>query len=503
MLILLAGFALRVAYITVDRFHADEALYAGWALSVLDDDPLLLGAPVDKPPLSLYALAGSFAVFGRSELAARVPGLWASLLGICLTYCLGTRLYDGTTGTLAALFLALSPYDILFARTAFTDPALVVWTLAALYAAASRRWLASGLSVGLAFAAKQHALVLTPLVLATGLIVFLGRKRRKGLGSRRYVGRAAGAFASGLAAPLVGVLAWDSARWPTRPGFWQQSKMSYGGLAWAPVAEWGARLVDWLGWARYLPGSIGLASMVCLLSLALLLYGWLWQPQRRATWLDTLWIAYIVAYLLLHTVLEFAVWDRYLLPLAPLVSLILARSVSRVGGWRSSTIPMHWTTGLPHWFGACVDRTRVLVPTLILCLALASGLQAARNGYPVGGEHWAYHGLDEIALYLRENAPDDAVLYHHWLRWHYGYYLYGTSFEQRWWESAEHMEREVLRTPDRVQYVVLPEWRTISPETPELSFELLYQARRPDDSVSLRLYRVYPRVSGHVSSRAI
>ena len=77
VLLLLVAFALRVYYLTHDRFHADEALYAGWALRILDDDPLLLDEPVDKPPLYLYLLAASMRVFGHGEVAARVPNPFA------------------------------------------------------------------------------------------------------------------------------------------------------------------------------------------------------------------------------------------------------------------------------------------------------------------------------------------------------------------------------------------------------------------------------------------
>ena len=34
--LLLLGFGLRVIHFSTDRFHADEALYAGWALRIPD-----------------------------------------------------------------------------------------------------------------------------------------------------------------------------------------------------------------------------------------------------------------------------------------------------------------------------------------------------------------------------------------------------------------------------------------------------------------------------------
>ena len=126
-------------------------------------------------------------------------------------------------------------------------------------------------------------------------------------------------------------------------------------------------------------------------------------------------------------------------------------------------------------------------------LLLLPAWTAAHNGYPVGGEHWAYQGLDQVVAYLQENAPGDAVLYHHWLRWHYTYYLHDTEFELRWWQSGEHLRREATRTPERAQYIVLPDWRTLEPHAEGIHLRPLYQTRRRDGSVSLRLYRVDPR----------
>jgi len=506
--ILLLGFALRVAYLTVDRFHADEALYAGWALLIRGRDPLLLSVPVDKPPLYLYTLAGSLIAFGPSEVAARLPSLAASVLSIALIYLLGRRLYSPSVGTWAALFLALSPFDILFARTAFTDSMLVMWTLAALCAAAAGRWFATGLFLGLALATKQHAVLLIPLVAAVGWVQqtsITGRSRR------RTRGLLAGSL--GFALPLGLVTAWDAPRWAIRPGYWQQSAMSYGGLVWAPIAKWGERLVEWLGWARYLAGTPVLGAMLIVGCVTLLVYGWRRHPGTRQTWLDTTFVAYGIGYLVVHIVLGFSTWDRYLLPLASLVGLLLGRIVvwaseaTRCGSDQSrqeivATISSFGSTRVRDArLGDGEPRTRrerypgalrAFVAPLLLSLALFSGWKAARNGYPIGGEHWAYQGLDQVVAYLQENAPPDAVLYHHWLRWHYTYYLYDTQFELRWWQSGEHLQREAMRSPESAQYIVLPDWRTLEPDAEGIRLHLLYAARRQDGSVSLRLYRVEP-----------
>jgi hypothetical protein len=576
---LLVGFALRVTYLTADRFHADEALYAGWALLIRDHDPLLVSVPVDKPPLYLYTLAGSMLAFGPSEVAARLPSLAASMLSIALVYRLGRQLYDPVTGTWAALTAALSPFDILFSRTAFTDSMLVLWMLSALCAVAAGRWFGAGIALGLAFATKQHAVLLPLLVMAVGLVQSLQAQGRGRLGSagaracperaqaclgpsplgrrrgrqRAQSGRAFGertmsqgmkrllAMGLGFVLPFGLVVAWDSARWAVHPGYWTQSAMSYGGLSWAPFSEWGERALEWLGWARYLTGSPVLGAVLLLGCALLLLQGWRRQPGARQTWLDTLLVAYVLVYLAVHVVLQFSIWDRYLLPLAPLIALLLARIAVWTSAWRPSPTTMRGTkapaqkaAGHPTgpalsapksawaqvpWGGEgragsvtqheqptrqrrdappplrrmlFIRALRVCVVSLLCLSALFSGWKAAHNGYPLGGEHWAYQGLDQVVAYLKDNAPSDAVLYHHWLRWHYTYYLYGTEFELRWWQSGEHLRREALRTPERAQYIVLPDWRTLEPEAEGIRFQPVYETRRPDGSVSLRVYRVEP-----------
>jgi hypothetical protein len=542
--ILLLGFALRVVRFTADRFHADEALYTGWALLTSDGDPLLLSVPVDKPPLFLYTLSGSTIAFGRSEVAARLPSLASSMLGIAILYRLGQRLYAApgcnssagrrlsadcgssydrwSPGLLATLFLALSPFDLLFARTAFTDSMLVLWMLVALWAVAAGRWFTSGIALGLAFATKQHSVFLIPLVVATGWVTtWQARDTHRapsppGLSEpTRRVGKRAKELLTctlGFSLPFAGVVAWDSARWSDRPGYWQQSASSYGGLMGAPFAEWGERLVEWIGWARYLAGSRVLGFMIVLGIVFLMVYDWQRKPGTQQTWLDTLFVAYGTGFVLVHTVLQFSIWDRYLLPLAPLLALLLARIVVQIGQlMRRGTNTA--TTRSPHSEQVCdsqaqagAPRTRreqqtlsldrvlgVPLTGLFLLLTLLSAWTAAQNGYPIGGEHWAYQGLDEVTAYLKQYAPPDAVLYHHWLHWHYTYYLYDATFELRWWASGEHLQREALRTPDRAQYIVLPDWRTLEPDLQKIALHPIYEAHRQDGSVSLTVYRLEPR----------
>jgi hypothetical protein len=253
---------------------------------------------------------------------------------------------------------------------------------------------------------------------------------------------------------------------------------------------------------------------------ALLVHGWRREPGTQQTWLDTLFVAFGMGYLVAHTVLQFSVWDRYLLPLSPLLALLLARTVQLARRARSGrletapTLPPRTATSpirservrdsrsplgesRTHREQQRVLSLRALCARTLwsaaVILLFLSTWTATQNGYPIGGEHWAYQGLDQAAAYLKENAPADAVLYHHWLRWHYTYYLYDADFELRWWASGEHLRREVLRTPDRAQYIVLPDWRTCEPDAEGIAFQPVYETHRRDGSVSLTVYRIEPQ----------
>ena len=129
-----------------NTFHGDEALFATWArLIAVWRDPLLLTQAVDKPPLLFYLQALFYPLQGPVEWAARLPNLIASIVLIPLLGVMVWRWYqDEGTAVLAALFLALSPFVIQFSATAFTDPLMVMWIVAALTVASGEWRSASG-----------------------------------------------------------------------------------------------------------------------------------------------------------------------------------------------------------------------------------------------------------------------------------------------------------------------------------------------------------------------
>src|SRR5262249_39840322 len=72
-------------------------------------DPLHLsdnfGPFLNKPPLTLWLMVAAFRCLGVGSLAVRLPSLIAVLALAVVVYRLGQRLWDETTGLIAAVFV--------------------------------------------------------------------------------------------------------------------------------------------------------------------------------------------------------------------------------------------------------------------------------------------------------------------------------------------------------------------------------------------------------------
>jgi 4-amino-4-deoxy-L-arabinose transferase-like glycosyltransferase len=500
--VLLLALALRLAPWGQDRFLEDEALYAYWGLQVATGaDPMLDDEPVDKPPLYPYLLALGFLVSpsqtagipggteapfrpaGGMEGWPRLPSLLASVTSVALVYALGRALYgQAAAGLLAALLLALSPFDILFASTAFTDPVMTALVLGGLLAAAKGRLGAAGVLAGLAAATKQQGLFYLPLVAAVG-VLSPGQPQVQGQRRLARFWRSRGAgwlwFGLGFAAMVGGAIWWDLAR-EQRPGFLAQSLISYGGLGPAQPRALGERAADWLALAGDFwvsPWLNALLLGLILMWLAGGLVGWWARPKR----IDAVLAAFAVCYLAIHWLVGFQVWDRYLLGLVPLAALLAARAVVGVGGgirrrrWR---------------------QVYALALGLALGLALTGPVVAATRGeLPLGGDHGAYDGIDDVAAYMRTRAEPGAVLYHYWLGYHYRFYLYSAPLRLHWYPDLADLAHDATVYRREPRYIAFPSWRDGGPATAALAeagirLEPVLETTRRDGSVSFRLYRL-------------
>jgi hypothetical protein len=523
--ILLLALALRLAPWGQNRFLEDEALYAYWGLQIATGaDPMLDEEPVDKPPLHPYTLALGFMSLASTpqaagtglgppepedwrETAARLPSLFASLVSIALVYALARELYrDVRVGLVAALLLALSPFDILFASTAFTDPLMTALVLGALLAAAKRRLGAAGVLAGMAVASKQQGLLFLPLVVAFGLLSSAPSPKRSESGGARSLEAGHGpasstesklpksranrgfaqlrksgwlCFGLGLAIVAGGVVWWDLAR-VQRPGFLEQSLISYGGLGAAEPRALGQRAADWLRMVGHFWVSPWFNGLV-VLGLAGWLVGGLGGRWAGPSKTDLALGGYVACFLGLHWLVGFQVWDRYLLGLVPLVALLAARAFVALG---DALHPASWqwiyTTGLGL----------ALVATLT-----GPVVRATHSELPLGGDHGAYDGIDDLAAYLRAQAPPGAVLYHYWLGYHHRFYLYGAPLRLHWYPNLGDLAHDANVYRREPRYIAFPSWRDSAPAEEALaeagiSLVADYETTRRDGSVSFRLYRL-------------
>ncbi|MCU0500244.1 MAG: glycosyltransferase family 39 protein [Anaerolineae bacterium] len=513
-LIFIVGVILRLLPLCAGYpLHHDEALYGFWARMVMSGrDPLLLTAWVDKPPLVLYALAGSLRFLGISDLALRLPGVVVSLATLVCTHGLASRVYGRRTALLAAALLAASPFAILFAPTAFTDPWLTLWLVAAAWAALAGRSFLAGIALGLAVASKQQGLLGVPLIMALLLIASCSTSPANASRppSSAFFGRFLISLL-GFAMIFAPVTYWDSLRWATRPSFWDRSLTTYGGLVLAAPTLWLERAAGWAEQTRYLFGLPVLTLL--MLSLALVAgvrdrrtckqaggaQGQGGDEARLASRLppSTLILVYLAGYATLHFFVTFQPWDRYLLPLLPFICVLAARGILITWRWGGEA-----ALGLP-WLPTNAARLvrSAMTAVLIAFLALSSWLGVTAR-LPVGSDHGAYFGLDRISAFLAAQ-PADAVIYDRWIGWHFDFYLFDAPQERRWWGSGWKLADDAAAiqrdAPDRVQWLVLPGWRDAAASevrlalaSRRLALAEMERIYRPGGSRAFTVYRIVP-----------
>jgi hypothetical protein len=471
--ITLIGFALRLPLL--DRFplHADEAIYSVWALHLWRDDPLLLHHWPDKPPLFLWLLGGVLQLLGPSQAGARWLNLAFSTITIPVVAALATRLGGRRMAHFAALALALNPFAISFASTAFTDPLLVLAGNLALLLALQRRPFWAGCWLAVAICTKQQGVLYAPLVLGLlGTQNVETQNAERWNAERRTLERRTtipvefrSAFCAlrsallGLALVLLPVIYWDSLRWAVAPSPWDLGVRNYGALALAALVDWPKRLGEWGAllwylaaswpvWLLLVGGSVGLSlarrrSTIALRGQKFATQGHFWPSPRSLLQPTFLLISWSSFYLALHLFTTVQVWDRYLLPLAPPLALWIGWLVAR--GW-SGRATLHQGLGL----------------ALVMALLLPPAGRAAQGHLPMGGDHGAYAGLPAALAWVRQQATEGGVIYHRTLGWHYQFYLAAElaagHYELRWFPHAVYLADNAGKTPHRRKFWIEPVW---------------------------------------------
>lgn len=114
----------------------------------------------------------SFLFFGFSELAARIPSMFFSLLIIHGVYILAKKMFGTKIGLISAFIAALNPWFIIWGGRALADLPMVCLMLYSIYFCFKaienigiKYWLLSGLFCGLAVLMKPPGLIVFPFLI--------------------------------------------------------------------------------------------------------------------------------------------------------------------------------------------------------------------------------------------------------------------------------------------------------------------------------------------------
>ena len=432
--VLLTASFLRFQLLGADvRFHPDEAFFAAFARNAAVRGEWLLPGDLDKTPLAIYTQAVGMLAFGiqwdgavwrldvrQGEFAARLITAYQSVLLVAASAKFAAVLrISRPQRVMVAAWVALSPYTVAFSATAFTDTPMLLFAVLALINAYHGRRVTAGLWIVAAYAAKQQALLLVPLV-----ILGLWRVHRL-RGWWRFI------LAIGLGAALL--FAWDAAR--PYPAGWQLATANNApdGLL-IPVNDLWPRLYEWGTLAGLLFGMVGTPVMVAL---------GLWggrnthqitaDGQKRIsvtadgqkpvpTTIGWLWV-YIGGYALLHLLVPLRIYDRYLLPLVPLIAI-----------------------GVADGIRSCPQKVLAVVATLLM---IPAAWNAATVHPTLGGDKGDHDGI--IALADDLNGHEfGAIIYDRWLGWELNYYLGAWTDKRRaYYPTPWHMVIDpALYVPD-------------------------------------------------------
>lgn len=136
---------IRLVRLGTESFWIDEVSEARTASLIATQGWRAIASRDNVSPLSHVVLAGVQHVFGRSEVAARVPGALAGVVLVPVAYALGRRLFGTRVGLIAAALVAVSPYAVWYARDArmysylALISALYLWCFIGFVAHATRR----------------------------------------------------------------------------------------------------------------------------------------------------------------------------------------------------------------------------------------------------------------------------------------------------------------------------------------------------------------------------
>lgn len=144
--------------------HIDEAIYANWSADIGYNYNILCSTSgLDKPPLFHYLTGLFIFLFGPNDQSIKFTGLLMGIMMIPLAMLIALNLGRKSSALWVGFFLALSPFEILYAPTGFSETTCIFFCLTALLALIYRIPIVTGVFIGLALATKQSVVFFLPL----------------------------------------------------------------------------------------------------------------------------------------------------------------------------------------------------------------------------------------------------------------------------------------------------------------------------------------------------
>lgn len=372
---------------TTSLWDQDEAAYAGFAKTMLEQNEWVVpqfpySHPHRKVPLTFWMIAASFATFGVSEFALRLPSMLAIVTTAACVWLGGRFILGRGMAKLAAMILISSLFVLNLGKIALTDDVLLacetIAALALLRGVVRPSWKAT---VVLWTAVAVGALAKGPpiFILVGGMFLFLliFYPRRRNLVSLHPW--------FGLPLALLPLAVWTVLAWR------EDSRFVVFLVHWYVLRRLGGSVYGQAG----LPGTYFLLFFVCLIPwtgylLTALADAWKGIRKRRValllvgSWLFGGWVIWELPLSKLPT---------YTLGAFPALALILARQVHLNVAGRTS-----WETrkslrvgfralvvvciglagaviGIGVWVGALWSKVLVILPAAAL---VVTGLLALR-----------------------------------------------------------------------------------------------------------------------------
>ena len=372
---------LRFWHLGAVGFNSDEAVYAGQAASIAEQPAYLPYFPIFRAhPLLFQSMLSLPYRVEVSDTAGRTLAACFGVATVVVVYLLGRQASDHRTGVVAASLLAVMPYHVTISRQVLLDGPMVFFATVALFlltrfcSGRGERWLiAAGAALGLAAITKE-----TAVILAGGIYCFFMVTDTVSI-------RLKAALRAGTAAGLISVM------FPLAIRLAGASHSSTSYLAWQlarranhPVTFYLTTVPQAMGPALLAVAGLGLAVSV-----------------RHLNWPERLLLAWCAVPFLFFTMMPIKGF-QYLLPLAPALCVLAARTLTAPSLWKAVTrrLPRAW--GALQRAGWATLVISLLVPAWLTVQPSTSRVFLAGTGGLPGGR--------EAGTWVEQNLPHGSTL---------------------------------------------------------------------------------------------